>query len=188
MEVTKKTKQRLKSCDTIFPMGDDRKTFKVGEKVVYPTHGVGIIDNITEKVLNGETVEYYVISIPSLDMNILLPLRNATDLGLRRLSGKAEIKRAIESLEEKKEIKGMDWKARQQNQMNMLNSGKIENVADVVNILYNRQKLRDLPIQERRLFEAALTHLIDEISCVLGLDEESAKRTIFSHLENIKTA
>ena len=170
-------------------MGDDRKKgFSIGEKVVYPTHGVGIISDITEKNLNGESVEYYVITIPSLDMNILLPKGNAETLGLRRLSKKEETKKAIMSLSEKKDLHASDWKSRQQMQMNLLKTGTIENVAAVVNILYNRQKVRDLPIQERRLFETALTHLVDECSSVLGIDSESAKRTIFSHLEKLKSA
>ncbi len=176
----------MKPVIQYFQMGAKKTGFSIGERVVYPTHGVGIISSITEKVLNGENTEYYVITIPSLDMNILLPKANAESLGLRRLSGKDEIRKALESLSEKKDVRGSDWKARQQNQMNMLRTGTIENVAAVVNILYNRQKVRDLPIQERRLFETALTHLIDESSYVLGLDEESAKRTIFSHLERIK--
>lgn len=169
-------------------MGDVKKGFSIGEKVVYPTHGVGIISDITEKVLNGENVEYYVISVPSLDMNILLPTANAEQLGLRRLSGKEDTKKAILSLSERKELHGSDWKQRQQAQMNMLKTGTIGNVAAVVNILYNRQKVRDLPIQERRLFETALTHLVDECSYVLGIDSESAKRTIFSHLERLKSS
>lgn len=169
-------------------MGDVKKGFSIGEKVVYPTHGVGIISDITEKVLNGESVEYYVISVPSLDMNILLPTANAEQLGLRRLSGKEDTKKAIRSLSERKELYGSDWKQRQQAQMNMLKTGTIGNVAAVVNILYNRQKVRDLPIQERRLFETALTHLVDECSYVLGIDSESAKRTIFSHLERLKSS
>lgn len=169
-------------------MGDVKKGFSIGEKVVYPTHGVGIISDITEKVLNGESVEYYVISVPSLDMNILLPTANAEQLGLRRLSGKEDTRKAIRSLSERKELYGSDWKQRQQAQMNMLKTGTIGNVAAVVNILYNRQKVRDLPIQERRLFETALTHLVDECSYVLGIDSESAKRTIFSHLERLKSS
>ena len=100
-------------------MGDVKKGFSIGEKVVYPTHGVGIISDITEKVLNGENVEYYVISVPSLDMNILLPTANAEQLGLRRLSGKEDTKKAIRSLSERKELHGSDWKQRQQAQMNM---------------------------------------------------------------------
>ena len=170
-------------------MGDeDKKGFSIGEKVVYPTHGVGDISDITEKLLNGESVQYYVITIPSLDMNILLPSDNAASLGLRRLSKKEDMKKAISSLSERKEVRGSDWKSRQQMQMNLLKTGTIGNVATVVNILYNRQKVRDLPIQERRLFETALTHLVDECSYVLGIDSESAKRTIFSHLERLKSA
>ena len=170
-------------------MGEEnKKGFSIGEKVVYPTHGVGVISDITEKLLNGESVKYYVITIPSLDMNILLPIANAATLGLRRLSKKEDMKKAISSLSEKKDIRGSDWKSRQQMQMNLLKTGTIGNVATVVNILYNRQKVRDLPIQERRLFETALTHLVDECSYVLGIDSESAKRTIFSHLERLKSS
>ncbi len=169
-------------------MGVDNSIgFSLDEKVVYPTHGVGVINEITEKTLNGEKVNYYVITFPSLDMNILLPVANASSLGLRRLSGEEDIKKAIQSLSERKEIHSPDWKSRQQTQLSMLKTGTIANVAAVVNILYNRQKVRDLPIQERRLLETALTQLVDECSYVLGIDSESARRTIFSHLERLKS-
>lgn len=168
-------------------MGDKPNSgFLIGERVVYPTHGVGVINDITDKNVSGTVTRYYVITIPSLDMNILLPVSNAEELGLRRLSTKKDTEAALSSLSERKELKTNDWKARQTIQMSMLKTGLISNVAAVVNLLYNRQKTRDLPVQERRLFENALTHLVDETSYVLGMDTETARRKIFSRLERIQ--
>ncbi|HIV99104.1 MAG TPA: CarD family transcriptional regulator [Candidatus Ornithospirochaeta avicola] len=164
----------------------DRKGFLIGERVVYPTSGVGVISDIQEQVIQGEARKYYVIAIPSLDMNILLPVATATDMGLRKLSTKKDTEAALSMLSEKKDLSVSDWKARQVIQAQMLKSGTISNVATIVNILYNRQKTRDLPVQERRLYENALTHLVDETCFVLGMNTEQAKRTIFKRLEKIK--
>lgn len=160
-------------------------TFSIGDIVAYPTNGVGRIISIEEKLLMGESQMYYNIQMPSLEMNILLPIRNAAEANLRPLSSKKEMEAAIKSLEVKKKQEQTDWKGRQNANLALLKEGSIQNIALVVNILYHRQKLRDLPIQERRLFDNALTHLTDELSLVMDMDKEKARRLVFSRLENI---
>ena len=163
-----------------------KTAFQIGDRVVYPAHGVGLVTDITEKMMDGSKVPYYVINIPSQEMNILLPAGNAGEMGLRPLSDRPAIEKALSSLSERREMHALDWKSRQNQQQTLLRTGTIDNVALVVNILYNRQKSRDLPVQERKIFENALTHLVDETGFVLGLDEEETKRRIFSKLERIK--
>ncbi len=163
-----------------------RQDYAIGEKVVYPNHGVGEIKNVRKQMVMGEKKEYYQIFIPSLDMDILLPVENAKSLGLRGLSSKEEIRKALSSLKEKENLPYSDWKARQNAQTALMKNGDIRSIASVVNILYHRQKVKDLPVMERRIFENALTHLIDETSLVMAISQEDARRTIFARLEKLK--
>lgn len=167
-------------------MAENENTlFSIGEMVAYPTNGVGRIIDIVDKELGGETIPYYNILIPSLAMNILLPVRNAEEIGLRHLASRKEIEDAVSSLSVEKKVRESDWKARQLQQMMLMKEGSIGNIATIVNILYHRQKVRDLPIQERRIFDTALTHLTDEMCSVLKIDSDKARRTIFTRLEKI---
>ena len=159
--------------------------FKKGDLVAYPTNGVGKITEIVDKVIFGKTMTYYNIFFPSQNMNILLPVQNAEETGLRALASEDEIKAAVASLSVEKKVKEADWKTRQLKQMTLMKEGSIENIALIVNILYHRQKVRDLPIQERRIFDTALQQLTDEARCVLGLEEEKVRRAIFTRLEKI---
>lgn len=160
--------------------------YQIGENVVYPNHGVGVIKGVRTQEIMGTEREYYQVFIPSLDMDILLPVDNAKELGLRHLSTKEEIKKALSSLKEKESLPYTDWKARQNAQVTLMKTGDIRNIASVVNILYHRQKVKDLPVMERRIFENALAQLIDETSLVMSISAEDARRTIFARLEKIK--
>ena len=161
------------------------KTFEKGDFVAYPTNGVGKITEIVDKVVFGQTMTYYNIFFPSQNMNILLPIQNAEETGLRHLSSEKEIRSAVASLSVEKKVREADWKTRQLKQMMLMKEGSIENIALIVNILYHRQKVRDLPIQERRIFDTALQQLTDETRCVLGMEEDKVRRAIFTRLEKI---
>lgn len=167
-------------------MSENSETlFKKGDLVAYPTNGVGRITEIVDKVIFDQTMTYYNIFFPSQNMNILLPIQNAEESGLRPLSSEKEIRSAVASLSVEKKVREADWKTRQLKQMMLMKEGSIENIALIVNILYHRQKVRDLPIQERRIFDTALQQLTDETRCVLGMEEDKVRRAIFTRLENI---
>ena len=83
--------------------------FKKGDLVAYPTNGVGKITEIVDKVIFGKTMTYYNIFFPSQNMNILLPVQNAEETGLRALASEEEIKAAVASLSVEKKVKEADW-------------------------------------------------------------------------------
>ena len=157
----------------------DRTVFRVGDAVVYPMQGVGCI-------LSRETrreKEYYRVQISASDMDVLLPVDNASALGLRHLASATEAKKALSSLSEKQETRGMDWKQRLLVNQELMKKGTLGAVAQVVNSLYRRSKVKELPVQERKLYDSALTILVDETSSVLGIASEEMKKKIFAKLE-----
>ena len=157
----------------------EKSLFKVGDAVVYPMQGVGCI-------LSRETrreKEYYRVQITASEMDVLLPVDNASALGLRHLASITETRKALSSHSEKRESRGMDWKQRLLMNQELMKEGTLSSVAKVVNSLYRRSKVKELPVQERKLYDNALSILVDESSSVLGIGTEEMKKKIFAKLE-----
>ena len=153
--------------------------FKIGDNVVYPLQGVGCI--LAKEMRN--TREYYRVQINSSDMDVLVPVDTAQSLGLRHLASATEARKAISSLSVRREMGRTDWKQRLILNQELMKEGSMLAVAKVVNSLYHRSKVKELPVQERKLYDSALTLLVDESSSVLGIDQEEMKKKIFSRLE-----
>ena len=153
--------------------------FRVGDSVVYPLQGVGFIR--AKESRNAK--EYYRIQILSSEMDVLLPVETALSLGLRHLATQDEAKKAISSLSVRREMSRMDWKSRLLMNQELMKKGTLGAVAQVVNSLYRRSKVKELPVQERKLYDSALTILVDETSSVLGIASEEMKKKIFAKLE-----
>ena len=157
----------------------EKSVFRIGDTVVYPMQGVGCI-------LGRETrreKEYYRVQISASDMDVLLPVDTAQSLGLRHLASATEARKAISSLSVRREMGRTDWKQRLILNQELMKEGSMLAVAKVVNSLYHRSKVKELPVQERKLYDSALTLLVDESSSVLGIDQEEMKKKIFSRLE-----
>lgn len=153
--------------------------FAVGDSVVYPSQGIGCIEG--REIRNDK--EYLRIHLNSSNMDVLLPIVKAEELGLRHLSSIDDTNKALDSLSTKQKTSNLDWKTRLQENQNLLKSGSLISVASVVNSLYRRSKVKELPSMERKIFDYALSMLVDESSSVLGINIEKMKEKIFSKLE-----
>lgn len=158
-------------------------TFKVNEEVVYPLQGVGKIINIEEKQFKGKNVLYYIIYLEVSDMTVMVPCDKTEELGIRAIVDEKESERALQLITEDYEPITADWKMRYQLNMDLLKSGSVMDIATIVRTLYDRSKLKELPILERKLFDNALKLLTDEISYSLGRSKSDVEQIIFSKLE-----
>ncbi|MDR2097646.1 MAG: CarD family transcriptional regulator, partial [Spirochaetaceae bacterium] len=93
-------------------MADKKYPFKLKQKVVYPSQGVGVINAIVERELNGQKVPYFVIYLEVTDMTILAPVDKAEELGMRAIVSAEEAQRALEFIGETFEPNPSDWKLR----------------------------------------------------------------------------
>lgn len=157
--------------------------FSINEIVVYSGQGVGVVQEIVQKTIADELLEYYVIYLSDSDMTVLVPVTRSKELGVRSIITKKEAKEAIEFLKEVNEPVIMDWKARYQKNMQLFKSGDIKNTAIVVKSLYRRSKVKELPIQERKLYEAAYNVFLDEIVAVLKLEKKEVEEMIHNAIE-----
>lgn len=157
--------------------------FKVNQKVVYPSQGVGKVTEIFEKVFNGNPTNYYKIYIEASDMVVMVPVDKADDLGIRQIVTKEEAQEALNLLSDDFEPITSDWKLRYQMNLDLLKKGTIKDIATIVRCLYNRSKVKELPILERKLYDSAKKLLEDEISLALGKSAKDIENEIHLKLE-----
>ncbi len=158
--------------------------FNVGDHIVYPLQGTGVVTGIEEKTFQGKQVLYYTIYLEEAnDMIVMAPVEKAKDLGLRGIASAEEAQQALDFLHEEYKNVSIDWKVRYQVNHDYLKEGSILNIARVVQGLYHRSKVKELPVQERKLYDNALRILISETSMALKLEKEEVDRIIFSALE-----
>lgn len=157
--------------------------FQKNEQVVYPLQGVGEITDIVEIPFKGSPVPYYVIYLPVSDMTVKIPVTKAIELGIRAIVPKERAQAALEMFTEPGEPIPQDWKMRYQMNLDLLKRGAIEDIASVVRTLYQRKKVKELPIMERKLYDSALQLLVDEASFSLAVSKSEVEEMVFAKLE-----
>ncbi len=157
--------------------------FSVGDHVVYPLQGVGVVTRVEERMFRGTETLYYVIYLDISDMTVMIPVDKSEEMGIRAIVPQEEAEAAIETISSKYEPMPVDWKARYQMNVDLLRQGSIESIAKVVQALYHRSKIKELPVQERKLYDNALRLLIDETAYSLDKDKKEIEMLVFSRLE-----
>jgi len=151
--------------------------------VVYPIQGVGEIKAIEKRLFREKQVLYYNIYFETQDMTVMVPVDNAGIIGLRKIVSSKEALKALELLNKEYEQANTDWKTRNQQNLELLKKGTISDIAQVVKTLYDRSTTKELPIQERKLFDNASKLLIDEVSLALKKNKKESEAMIFEKLE-----
>lgn len=148
--------------------------FKVGDKIVYPMHGVGIIEKIEKKVVLSKRVEFYIITIINSGMKVMIPVENADTIGIRSIIPKKDVKKVLAVLMKKENTSADDWKERYQNNIDKVKSGSIYEVSEVARDLYRRGCEKELSIMERKLYENAYQLVTHELALAKEIDIEEA--------------
>ncbi|MBC7578381.1 MAG: CarD family transcriptional regulator [Tardiphaga sp.] len=159
-----------------------RQGFKTGEFVVYPAHGVGQILAIEEQEIAGAKLELFVINFMKDKMTLRVPTAKVANVGMRKLSEPALVKRALETLKGRARIKRTMWSRRAQEYEAKINSGDIVAIAEVVRDLFRSDSQPEQSYSERQLYEAALDRLSREIAVVQHVTETEAVKEIEGQL------
>ena len=183
---TSKTEAKRPSPTTTSRVATPRRKlrYKQGQYVVYPLHGVGLINVIEERPFQDQTLLYYIIYIEVSDMTVMVPVDKADGLGIRPIVEKRASNKALKLISEDYEPVPTDWKLRYQMNLDLLKSGSVTDIAKVVRTLYHRSKVKELPILERKLFDSALRLLIDEVSLSLEKTKQEVEELVFQRLES----
>ena len=156
--------------------------FKIGDMAVYPTQGVGVIENIEAREFSGQTQDFYVLRIVDSDMRIMVPTGNVSNVGMRRLIDQKRITGIFDALAEPGESgKIASWSRRQREYHDKLKTGDLLEVAEVLRDLYQIRTGKELSYGEKKVLEQARKLLVTEVALAEGEKEDKvAKR-----LENI---
>jgi len=154
--------------------------------VVYPSQGVGVVKAVEQRPFNDAQVPYYVVFIEASDMTIMAPVEKAGELGIRATVCADEAMAAIALIGEEFEPNPSDWKMRYQMNLEHLKKGGIRDIAKIVRSLYNRSKVKELPILEKKLYDSAQGLLEEELSISLGRSKKEVEEMIHERLEAVR--
>jgi len=159
--------------------------FKVGEKVVYPAHGVGVIESIQARVVSGTEKQFYMLRIMDSDMTIMIPTENVDTVGLRRVIGKEMVNKVYKILREKRvEIDQQTWNRRYREYTEKIKTGSVLEIAKVLRDLFVLKGDKELSFGERKMLDTARNLLVKELSIARSHPEEKIMeelKDIFAH-------
>ncbi len=156
--------------------------YKIGDKIVYPMHGAGVIEAIEEREVLGETQQYYIMALPIGDMRVMIPMSAMDSLGLRQIIDDEGANRVIQILAGEESKMSQNWNRRYRANMEKIKSGDIFLVAEVVRNLTLRDRDKGLSTGERKMLETARQILVSELVLARGLTEEEVDELLAAHL------
>lgn len=148
--------------------------FNIGDKVVYPMHGAGVIEEIEERIILGENRKYYIMKIPIGDMKVMVPMENMHEIGIRNVVSDGEIEDVIVLLKDPPSDMPDNWNRRYRENMDRLKSGDIFEVATVVRNLMLADKVKGLSTGEKKMLANAKQILISELVLARSIKEDLA--------------
>jgi CarD family transcriptional regulator len=159
------------------------RAFRAGDLAVYPAHGVGRIEAIECRVVNGEKHDFYIMKVLENGMVIMIPTWNVDSVGLRDVINENEIPRIYEIMSTKRDapVDNQTWNRRYREYMDKIKTGSLYEVAEVFRDLYLLKLTKDLSFGERKLYDTAQILLVKELSTAKKIDE----KTVLSEIESL---
>jgi CarD family transcriptional regulator len=149
--------------------------FQIGEKIVYPNHGIGTVENISTRSFGAQFERYYLLRIIYNSMTVMVPFSHAEEIGLRRVTRNGEISRVLSFLAEGHAQRKADWKDRYKENSDKMRHGSLLEIAEVLKTLLMLQTGKPLSFREKKMLDRARHMLITEISIARGLQEFEAE-------------
>jgi CarD family transcriptional regulator len=153
-------------------------TFKIGQKVVYPNHGVTVVEKIAPSQVDGSERTCYHLRLLSSNSKVMVPKDNLDLVGLRPLSEMRELRAAFSVLEDGNVDAHKDWKGRYKQNVEKMKTGRITEVAEVLKNLRFVSQRKSLSFREKKMYERAKHFIVSEVAHVKGLTERDAEAQI----------
>ncbi|MEE8350184.1 MAG: CarD family transcriptional regulator [Acidobacteriota bacterium] len=152
--------------------------YKVGEKVIYPNQGVGVIEEICTKNIAGQNEEFYMLRIVSNNSTVMIPTSNVEVVGIRKLCGEKEVKQLFKILKAELNEHNPDWKNRYKGNVERMNSGSIFEVAKVLKNLFFLSFQKSLSFREKKMFDRARQLVVSEIATVQDKAQDDVEKAV----------
>ena len=162
--------------------------FKVGDKVVYPNHGVGVIEGVQKRTIGDLSSSFYRLKIISTESTVMVPVGNIETVGLRKVLTKRDVSRVMKVLKNDEVATYDDWKGRFQANSDKMRTGDIFAVAEVLKSLTVLNEVKPLSYRERKMLDRARFLLISEVAEASGKDEEKTEEQIDKVLDGFLQA
>jgi CarD family transcriptional regulator len=160
--------------------------FKLGEKVVYPNHGVGIIEQISYSYLNGRSERFYMLKIHSSGLKVSVPQANVESVGLRPVIRSTQAGAVISFLENGRSSSHHDWKHRFKENSDKMRTGSLMEVAAVLKGLVALSRSKPLSFREKKMLERAKYLLVSELATVRNTSESAIEANLIRALAKAK--
>ncbi len=158
------------------------KKFKVGQKGVYPAHGVVEVEGIEIKEIAGSKMNFYILRVIESDVKLMVPTSNVTSVGLRPIVAKKEVPKILKIISKKTKdddsLESQSWNKRYREYADKLKSGDIFEIANVLKDIHHLKKEKDLSFGEKRIMENALSLVVKELSVATKKKEEFVSEEI----------
>ena len=151
--------------------------FKVGDKIVYPMHGAGVIETIEERAILDEKQSYYIIKMPG-EVKVMVPTAKAEEIGVRNIIDKETAGKVINVLEQDSTEMSMKWNKRYRDNVEKMKSGDIFEVADIVRNLSFKQKEKGLSTTEKKMLLNAKQILVSELVLAESKEKEEVEELV----------
>ncbi len=158
--------------------------FEIGDKIIYPMYGAGIIEDIEVKDYDGSAEKYYVIQIPNNNMKIRLMTTKSERMGVRQVGDREEIAKVFREVSEKDMTVSENWNQRYKDNMEKIKTGKLSDVTEVVKNLDAREKQRGLSSVEKKMLNTARQIVLSEIIFSYDIGVEKAEELLANLLLN----
>jgi CarD family transcriptional regulator len=165
------------------PGGGNPVTFKIGDRLVYPNYGVGIVETIQESLLGGSPAPWYQLRLLGNNSRVMVPVGNSDRIGLRLLTRRTDVGSVFRVLENATLPPSDDWKGRYKQNLDRMRSGHLTDIADVLRNLACAQKQKALSSQEKKMYERARYLIVSEIAQINGLPESEVATKVEKALD-----
>jgi CarD family transcriptional regulator len=145
--------------------------FHIGDKVVYPNHGVGVIEQIGSRSIGANVERYYLLNIKASSLKVMVPCHNATSVGLRRVIRNGEVQKVLDLLSVNENGSNGDWKDRFKENSDRMRTGSLLEVAGVLKSLIALHQTKPLSFREKKMLERARYLLVSELALARNCDE-----------------
>ncbi|MDO5040812.1 MAG: CarD family transcriptional regulator [Peptoniphilus sp.] len=155
--------------------------YNIGDKVVYPMHGAGVIVGVEDKNILGETRKYYILKMPIKEMKVMVPVNNVEEVGVREILSKEEMDDVLEVLSGYDKVKmPTNWNRRYRFNMDRIKTGDINEIAGVVRFLEKIDKEKSLSTGERKMLSGAKQIIVSEMMLVYDKDFDEVTEMVDS--------
>lgn len=157
----------------------DLSGLKKGARVVYPAHGVGIIEKVEKMKMETASVQFYTIRIDESGMTIRVPTSRASQIGLRSVIGESDVKKVLRLLRTKGKVaNGVNWHKRQKSYIDRIKSGSVFELAEILRELTIIQAKKELSFGEQRMYDNVRQLIVMEIAEAKGIQKDAASKLL----------